>query len=203
ASRFAYHLMQEIVPLVDYVIDFHAGGRSRFNVPQIRIEPGNLELERVAQAFLAPFLLHSENIEGSFREACDHAGVRYLLFEGGKALDIHDEVIEEGVQGTMRFLDSLNMLHTNFHSQLPVNPTVLIESSFWIRTQSSGLLHHAIPNGSFVNEGEILGMITDPYGTIEDPILAPNSGYIICQNQAAIVFQGDAVYHISTKLKDD
>lgn len=203
ASRFAYHLMQDIIPSVDYVIDFHAGGRSRFNVSQIRIEPNNPALDEVANAFLAPFLLYSENIDGSFREACDKVGVNYLLFEGGKALDIHDEVIEEGIQGTMRFLDNLNMLNPNFCSQIPSKPTVFIENSLWIRAQYSGLLHNYITNGTFVKEGAVLGIISDPYGTVEEPIIAPNDGYIICQNQAAIVFQGDAIYHISTKLKDE
>lgn len=203
ASRFAYHLMQDIIPSVDYVIDFHAGGRSRFNVSQIRIEPNNPALDEVANAFLAPFLLYSENIDGSFREACDKVGVNYLLFEGGKALDIHEEVIEEGIQGTMRFLDNLNMLNPNFCSQIPYKPTVFIENSLWIRAQYSGLLHNYITNGTFVKEGAVLGIISDPYGTVEEPIIAPNDGYIICQNQAAIVFQGDAIYHISTKLKDE
>ncbi len=203
ASRFAYHLMQDIIPSVDYVIDFHAGGRSRFNVSQIRIEPNNPALDEVANAFLAPFLLYSENIDGSFREACDKVGVNYLLFEGGKALDIHEEVIEEGIQGTMRFLDNLNMLNPNFCSQIPSKPTVFIENSLWIRAQYSGLLHNYITNGTFVKEGAVLGIISDPYGTVEEPIIAPNDGYIICQNQAAIVFQGDAIYHISTKLKDE
>ena len=55
ASRFAYRIMQDIVPYVDYVIDYHAGGRGRFNVPQIRIEPNNEELATLAHAFSAPF----------------------------------------------------------------------------------------------------------------------------------------------------
>src|SRR5690554_6908228 len=77
ASRFAYSIMQDIIPQVDYVIDFHSGGRSRFNVPQIRIEPNNEELSRLAEAFSAPFLLYSASINGSFREACDQVGIKY------------------------------------------------------------------------------------------------------------------------------
>lgn len=203
ASRFAYRIMQDIVPFVDYVIDFHSGGRSRFNVPQIRIEPNNEELAVLADAFSAPFLLYSDNINGSFREACDQAGVKYLLFEGGKALDIDTEVVETGVQGTIRFLDNLNMLGTSFRSELPSHSMNRITNSSWVRAQYSGLFHNFVANGAFVKEGDELGKITDPYGLIEEPVLAPNDGYIICQNQAAIVFQGDAVYHISTELKDD
>lgn len=203
ASRFAYRIMQDIIPHVDYVIDFHAGGRSRFNVPQIRIEPNKIELDELANAFSAPFLLYSENIDGSFREACDKLGVKYLLFEGGKALDIDYNVVETGVQGTIRFLDNLNMLHSNFSSQLPLQETIKITNSYWIRANNSGLFHNFVKNGSFVNEGDVLAKITDPYGLIEQEVKATNSGYIICLNEASIVFEGDAIYHISTKIKNE
>ncbi len=203
ASRFAYRIMQDVVPSVDYVIDFHAGGRGRFNVPQIRIEPRQPELDELADAFSTHFVLYSNNIDGSFREACDKLGKKYLLFEAGKALDICNEAIEEGIQGTIRFLDKLQMLNSNFTSKAPSQKMVRIENSTWIRAQYSGILHNFIHNGTFVKAGSQLGKITDPYGLVEESIVAPNDGFIICENQAAIVFQGDAVYHISTKLKDD
>jgi hypothetical protein len=31
--------------IVNYAVDFHAGGASRFNAPQIRISPSNPELK--------------------------------------------------------------------------------------------------------------------------------------------------------------
>jgi predicted deacylase len=45
AGRFAYHILTEIMPLVDYAVDFHAGGASRFNAPQIRLAPNSPELK--------------------------------------------------------------------------------------------------------------------------------------------------------------
>lgn len=203
ASRFAYRIMQDVIPMVDYVIDYHAGGRGRFNVPQIRIEPNNKVLDILAQAFSTHFILYSNNIEGSFRAACDKLDKKYLLYEAGKALDINNDVIEEGVQGTIRFLDKLNMLNSNFKAKKPDRKMVSILGSTWIRAQYSGILHNFIHNGEFVKAGTQLGKITDPYGLIEESIVAPNDGYIICENQAAIVFQGDAVYHISTRLQDE
>lgn len=203
ASRFAYRIMQDVIPMVDYVIDYHAGGRGRFNVPQIRIEPNNKVLDILAQAFSTHFILYSNNIEGSFRAACDKLDKKYLLYEAGKALDINNDVIEEGVQGTIRFLDKLNMLNSNFKAKKPERKMVSILGSTWIRAQYSGILHNFIHKGEFVKAGTQLGKITDPYGVIEESIVAPNDGYIICENQAAIVFQGDAVYHISTRLQDE
>ena len=48
ASRFAYYILKDIIPHVDYAIDFHAGGASRFNAPQIRIVSENPELKQLS-----------------------------------------------------------------------------------------------------------------------------------------------------------
>jgi len=202
ASQFAYNLMEHIIPLVDYVIDFHAGGRSRFNVPQLRIEENQPELEILVEAFQAPFLLYSKNIEGSFRESCDKLGKKYLLFEGGKSLDIHPKIVQDAKDGTLRFLHHLDMVKDEFEVPKVENPMIAIEDSHWIRADLSGLFQSISPAGIWVEEGQTIAWITDPYGSVEIPVLAPNSGYIINENQGAIVFQGDAIFHISTRLKE-
>lgn len=203
AGRFAYHLMNDIVPHVDYVIDFHAGGMSRFNASQIRIAPGNSELENLANAFQPPFILYSDNIDGSFRKSCDEMGVKYLLFEGGKSLDINQGIVEDALAGIIRLLDSLQMLNADLSPTDIRTKPIFITESTWIRAPYSGLFHSRAQYGDFVNQGEVLATISDPYGELEEEVLAPNSGYIINENQGPIVFQGDAVYHISTQLKDD
>lgn len=63
AAQVAYKLMNEIVPLADYCLDFHTGGSSRFNAPHIRIEKGDDALTELATIFNAPFILHSKNLK--------------------------------------------------------------------------------------------------------------------------------------------
>lgn len=200
ASRFAYHLLKEVIPNVDYCIDFHAGGASRFNAPQIRIVPNNDELKQLADVFNAPFTLYSKNIAGSFRNACGRLGVKILLFEGGKSLDINKDVAEEGVQGAMRVLNHLGMLKAKKNMKQPPAPSLYIEKSGWIRAKYSGLFHNNTAIGKFVEKGEVMACITDPFGKFEHKVKAPESGYIINTNDAPIVYQGDAIFHITQKL---
>jgi len=54
---------------------------------------------------------------------------------------------------------------------------------------------------SKVKKGDVLGNITDPYGKMNYFVKADNSGYIINVNEAPVVYQGDALFHITTKLK--
>ena len=200
ASQFAFHLLKDIIPHVDYAIDFHAGGASRFNAPQIRIAPQNEELKKLAAVFNAPFTLYSKNIAGSFRNACEKRNVKMLLFEGGKSLDINDEIAQEGINGAKRLLDYLKMLSPK-HIAKPIdNPTIYISKSSWIRANQSGLFHDYNKIGCFVKKGVVLGSITDPFGKFEKKVKAPNDGYIINANHSPIVYQGDAIYHISNEL---
>lgn len=201
ASRFAYHMLTEIMPLVDYSVDFHAGGASRFNAPQIRLAPNNPELKALADVFNAPFTLFSKNIAGSFRNAGHKLNVQMLLFEGGKSLDIDESVSDAGVQGVKRLLSHLDMLDSKHTIEKPETETIYIEKSSWIRAQCSGLLHDNGCIGRYVQKGTLLAIITDPFGEFERKVNAPNDGYIINANLSPIVYQGDAIYHISKTLK--
>lgn len=197
ASRFAYFLLKEIIPNVDYCVDFHAGGASRFNAPQVRIVPGNEELKSLADVFNAPFTLYSKNIAGSFRNSCTKLGVKMLLFEGGKSLDINHDITHEGVQGVKRFLQHFDMLTPRKKPVDAAAPTLYIDKSTWIRARHSGLFQHKAQAGQFVHKGEVIACITDPFGKFEQKVKAPSSGYIINANDAPIVYQGDAIFHIS------
>jgi len=201
ASRFAFYILKEIMPHVDYAIDFHAGGASRFNAPQIRIVPENSELKELSDVFNAPFTLYSKNISGTFRNSCDKLDVKMLLFEGGKSLDLNDNVTQEALEGTKRFLDHLGMLNPRKKVTIPTHKTIYIEKSSWVRAKYSGMFHGTAIIGSFVKKGDLLATISDPYGKVEHKVKAPHEGYIINVNDAPIIYQGDAIFHISTHLE--
>ena len=200
ASRFAFHILEQIMPIVQYAVDFHAGGASRFNVAQIRIAPTNGDLKVLADAFNAPFTLFSRNIVGSFRNSSERMHVKMLLFEGGKSLDINTTIANEGVNGAKRLLSHLDMLDPKHVVNQQASNTIYIEKSGWIRAKCSGLLHDYNMIGKFVKKGTILAIITDPYGKFERKVKAPNDGYVINANHSPIVYEGDAIYHLSNTV---
>ena len=153
----------------------------------------------MASIFNAPFTVCVSNIAKSYRTTCHKIGTPILLFEGGKSQSSNKNIVTQGVEGVMRILNHLGMLASNIEVPKKKTPTIVINSSKWIRAQKSGLLHLKIPCNKYVEKGEFLATITDPYGTMRLKVLAPNKGYIINVNQAPIVYQGDAIFHISTK----
>lgn len=203
ASRFAFQFVKKILPLANFCLDFHTGGASRFNAPQIRVKRGDEQSLKYARIFSAPFTIYSKTITKSYRETCAKKDIPVLLFEGGKSQDSNKEVAKHGVEGVMRILSFLEMLNPKFEYPDAIGETVVIENTNWMRAKYSGLLHIKIPCGKHVEKGEYIGTITDPYGKFRHKIKAVNSGYVININESPIVYQGDAIFHISAPPKDE
>nr|WP_321227352.1 succinylglutamate desuccinylase/aspartoacylase family protein [uncultured Psychroserpens sp.] len=203
ASRVAHLVMKEIIPHVDFAMDFHTGGADRFNAAQIRITREEPRLTELAHIFGAPFIYYSNNINKSFRNACSKAGVPMLLFEGGKSFNIHDNITNTGVNGAKRVLHHLGMLNSKFKVSKPKTEAIIIEDSKWLRAKFSGMFKATAAINSYVKKDDVLGNITDPYGSFNHFVKAPNAGYIFNVNESPIIYQGDAIFHISTSLKNE
>ncbi|MFW5831065.1 MAG: succinylglutamate desuccinylase/aspartoacylase family protein [Prolixibacteraceae bacterium] len=197
ASIFAHHLMNEIMPHVDYCIDYHTGGAGRFNSSQIRISKGDHELLQLAKIYNPRFIVYAKHREKSFREAATAAGTKVLLFEGGKSEDFNKRIINRGVKGTMRIMEHLDI--RDFSAEIQdVNfaPSVIINESIWVRARQGGLFRFFVKDGTKVQKGDIIGTISDPYGRYEFKVKVPQTGYIIGLNHAAVVYKGDALLHL-------
>jgi len=200
ASRFAYHIIKEIAPLVDYCIDYHTGGDGRFNIPQIRINANDKESLKLAKVFRPRFIIQTGHRDKSFRETLHKLDKKVLLFEGGKSLDINDKVSQVGVAGALRIMQHLGMRDFKKELESMENKTIkpkIINRSSWVRAKYSGMFHPFVRLGSKVKKGDVLGSISDPFGYFERNVKALFTGYVICINQSPIVNQGDGILHIS------
>lgn len=202
ASRVAHRLMTEIIPEVDLIVDFHTGGASRFNAAQIRIVKDHPELDELARIFGAPFVLYSDHIAKTFRNACFQLGKPILLYEGGKSFYVDNLISKIGVEGVKRLLDHYGMLNPRIKASTPKRPTIFIEDSTWIRARQSGMFKPLININTKVTVNTILGQITDPYGKVYNEVKSTIDGYIINVNEASLVYQGDALFHITKQIKE-
>ena len=81
------------------------------------------------------------------------------------------------------------------------NNGTIIEKSKWIRAPFSGMFQALVSNGSHVKRKDILGRIYDPYGEFEKKVVAPFDCCIFGLNTAPIVYKGDALFNVGTKLR--
>nr|WP_246010731.1 succinylglutamate desuccinylase/aspartoacylase family protein [Hymenobacter perfusus] len=194
ASRVAARFMREIMPLIDYGIDFHTGGAVRANTPQLRcLLHQDAETDALAAAFAAPFTLHAGLRPGSLRETAMQEGRRIIVYETGESLRLDEEGIDVGIAGTLRVLHHLGMLP---EAPAPTRPTVVCLRSTWLRAKYAGLFRSIVKLGQYIEKGEVFGSVADPYGEHSVRLESPVAGYIIGLNHMPVVNQGDALVHV-------
>ncbi|QSZ43129.1 succinylglutamate desuccinylase [Sulfurimonas aquatica] len=202
AARIADIFFNEIVKKCDLGIDLHTGSLHRSNLPQIRTNLDNKYTFRLATAFEAPVVLHSELRDGSLRAVAQDAGVPTLLYESGEALRFDEQSIRIGVKGIVNVLSANGMLPDLLTTKSKKFP-VVARSSQWLRATDSGIIRTVKALGDTVQEGEIMAYINEPLDDNIYEIVAPYDGIIIGKSEMPLIQEGDAVFHIANfkKLK--
>ena len=196
AGRVAKIFFDEIVKKCDLGIDLHTAAIHRSNLPQVRTNIENEYTFRLAKAFAAPVVLHSELRDGSLRAVAQEEGVPILLYEAGEALRFDETSIRIGVQGLVNVLRENEML-PKIVRKTPKKLPIITKSSKWIRATESGMLRTIKALGDTVKENEIIAYIDEPLDSASFEILSPFDGVIIGKSEIPLVQEGDAIFHIA------
>ncbi len=197
-SRLAHIFMKEIVSKCTHGIDLHTGAKHKFNLPQIRACIEDQQTAELARCFGVPVVINSKLRDGSLREAARKRKVCTLLFEGGEALRFDEDIIRHGVKGCLAVLEKIGMIgKLKKQINTPKRRSYKAQSSFWIRAPHSGSFKYLKKIGNQVNAGDVLAVITDPFGSDPFVVTAEESGIIIGISTIPLVNKGDAMIHLA------
>jgi predicted deacylase len=197
AARLANLFLKEVVNRCEYGVDLHTGALHRPNLPQIRCDLANPATLKLARSFGAPLLLNSNPTPGTLREYTTKKGIPVLLYESSEALRFDETCIRIGVQGVLNVLAELGMAERKVYAPPRLVEPVVAKSSTWVRATTSGIMRHQASLGDEVKPGQTLGVIGDPFGDNETPIVSPTDGVIIGRLNLPLVYEGDALFHIA------
>jgi predicted deacylase len=193
ASRVARTLTKKVLPSADYVLDFHTGGRSLYNYPQVRYTKSHEGSVQLAHLFSPPLLVAKPTIAKSLRKVATDQNKPTLVYEGGESLRYDGFAIKKGLEGLQRVLAGLDMIKTPSAEK---SEPFIVQKTSWVRAPRAGMFLWHKSSGKQVKKGEILGQINDPQGEGSVKIAASYDGIIIGHNNAAIVSQGDALFQL-------
>ena len=197
AAKLAHLFLQEITRKCDYGIDLHTAAIGRDNLPQIRARiQGDEKLAGLASAFGAPVILDAGFREGSLRQSAAKEKCNILLYEAGEALRFDEVCIRGGVKGVINVMRHIGMLPASRRRKQAIEPAVA-HSSRWVRTPRSGILRTTCPMGKRIHKNDVLGYVSDPFGTSEVAVRAPVNGMIIGKTTLPLVHEGEAIFHIA------
>jgi predicted deacylase len=193
ASRVAFNLTHQIIPFIDFGVDFHTGGAMRTNYPQVRAMLNNEINQDLASAFCAPFTIDSPFRPNSLRKEASKKGKNIIVYEAGESLRFDQHGIEEGISGALRLMRHLNMIDD---APEPKEENRIIWSTSWVRAKHAGLFQPSIQCGQLVHKGEWVGTITDPFGEFKEQVKSSETAYVIGLNNNPVVNAGDALMHL-------
>lgn len=196
AAQLAHLFMSQVVERCNYGIDFHTGSDHRTNLPQLRVDLADPEVERLATAFAAPATVDAAFRDGSLRHACSQRGIPVLVFEGGEAHRFNESSVRVGVDGTLRVLSELGM-RDGSAAPPPEQPTIVVRHSRWERARRSGIVRIDVFPGQPVQRGDVLGVIADALGERRTPVRASTSGIVLGYTRNPLASQGDALVHLA------
>lgn len=198
AGRLAHLFMTEVAGRCTHGIDLHTASQDRSNLPQVRADLRDPETRRCAEAFAAPVMVQSALRDGSLRAAASKLGIVTLLFEGGEPQRFNPAAIEVGERGVLRVMTALGMLPPRDPAlgADPVEPSLHVERSRWIRARRGGLLRLVVDEGARVARRQVLGVISDPFGIERVELRAPFDGLVLGLTRNPVVHAGDALLHL-------
>lgn len=201
ASRIAGTLTKNILTEVDYIFDFHTGGDARYNYPQVRYSKSDKTAAELSKIFAPPYIIQSGIISKSLRKTAKDNKIPILVYEGGEATRLNGLAIDIGNEGLSRCLSHLGYFKSDSSKQSQYK-SIHITKTSWLRASFSGIFLWTRKSGDQISKGDKLGTINDPNGQKSISVLANRSGYIIGHNNASVVNQGDALFHLGYEFEN-
>jgi len=192
--RLAHEIFTEVVAQCDYGIDFHSAAVRRTNYPNVRASMRDPGAKRLAKAFGCELIVSSRGPRGSLRRAAVEAGVPTIILEAGEVWKIEPGVVEIGVRGCLKVLQSLGMIAGDPE---PPSFQLSISKTIWVRSELGGLLgFHARP-GQLVHKNQGLATIYNIFGREQTSLISPADGIVLGMTTMPMVNPGGIVYHIA------
>lgn len=194
ASRIAYSFFQEVVSHCDMLIDLHTGSFRRTNLPQLRADLTYPAVENLSREMGAIVVVQSTGAKGSLRRAATERGVPSVTLEAGAPHELQKSAVDYGVKSIESALDGLGLVDRLRFWERAEEP--VFYRSTWVRAREGGILISEVELGQNVEEGELLGAVTDPITNQRHEIRSTYSGRVIGMALNQVMHPGFAAYHI-------
>lgn len=194
ASRVAKILTDQFLPLSTIIMDFHTGGETRYNYPQVRYTKGKERSHQLAKVFNPPFIIEKPMILKSLRKTAIDMGKSVIVYEGGESKRLDELAIETGLKGIKNVLSYLNMNNNQYSNQ--ASESIELNNTSWIRSRESGIFNVIKHAGETVIEKQTIGMIHELAGEWSRKVISRRNGYIIGHNFAPVINMGDPLFNI-------
>ena len=200
-QKIADYIQRYLLPLADYVLDIHSGGRTLDFVPFAAVhlfddKQQQARCEAAMRAFGAPYSMMMLELDsvGIFDTAAESAGKVFVSTElggGGSATAASIAIAERGVR---RFLAHARIVET---ASRPDDSVMLDmpDGDCFVTSLTDGLLEMCKHLGETVSAGEVIARVHDVTRTGAPTVeyRALRAGLLACRHFPGLVGGGDTI----------
>lgn len=198
AARLAHLFSTEVVDHMTHCLNIRSGFLHTYKLPQIYYHPEDTIAKNMAEAFGTSIIRPSHDKTGFFYSESGKPRLPTLIYEGGEANRSDEYTIKLGLRGIVRVMRQLEMIGIKPKVQGSPTTSHVAKNKFWIRAPLSGLMHQIKKVGKYVEKGEKLATITDPFGSTKRyDVTAPEAGIISAINTHPHVYEGQGIIEMA------
>ncbi len=194
---YAYRLVNRFLKFVDYLLDLHTASRGRINSYYVRADM-SIEITRKLALLQHPQLIvHNPPNDGTFRGTADAMDIPAITLEVGNPGVYQKKMIRSGLVGVHNVLAYLKM--TDDEELDPKEFTILCRKSYWIYTQTGGLLQVHVDLLERVVKGQLIATLRDVFGEVKEEYHAPEKGVVIGKSTSPVNQSGGRILHLGVE----
>lgn len=191
---FAYRFINLLVKKFDYLLDLHTASFGRVNSFYIRSDMNNKIPQELAYLQDAEIIVHSEASDGTLRGAAEALGIPAITIEVGNPNRFQKKLIRSGLVGVHNVLSHLKITDDEVEESSKV--TITCKKSYWIYTNTGGLLTVYVDLVEKVKKGQHIATIKDIFGNVIEDYFAPEDGVIVGKSVNPVNQTGGRVVHL-------
>ncbi len=197
---YAWRIVNKIVKHFDYLLDLHTASNGRINSYYIRADMSDEVVRKMALLQNAQIIVHNPPSDGTLRGTADEMDIPAITLEVGNPNLFQKGMIRDGLTGIHNLLGYLKI--TDSEVEEHSSDTVICKKSYWIYTDTGGLLTVHPNVTQIVKKGETIATIRDVFGDIIKEYQAPENGIVIGKSVSPVNQAGGRVLHIGIMKKE-
>ncbi len=196
---YAWRVVEKIIKQFDFLLDLHTASNGRMNSYYIRADMSDEIVREMALLQNAQIIVHNPPSDGTLRGTADELEIPAITLEVGNPNSFQKGMIRDGLTGIHNLLGYLKM--TDSEVEAHSTETVLCKKSYWMYTDTGGLLTVLPKATDLVKKGEVVARLSNIFGDLIKEYLAPEDGVVIGKSVSPVNQAGGRILHLGIVKK--
>ncbi len=207
----ADYFSRTLLPLAEYVLDIHSGGKTLEFVPfsachQLEDKTQEAKCEAAMRAFSAPFLLKMLELDagGMYDTQAEEMGKIFVSTELGGGGTTRLKTIAVAKRGVDNFLRHAGILDGEIEASPEGSSHLdMPDASCFLISEHNGLVEPCIDLGMTVKKGELMARVHITERTAMSPYeyFAPRDGLVIARHVPSLIKMGDCMNVVANVVR--